>query len=149
MANASRISASAAVAILRLSVSGWSVMSPSASETSSSASLTSSVMPSPATIDADVSAGAEAGGDEGSGAPLTPPDSMQQRDYGERRPGLGYGVALGLVATGSGLAAAEVVVGLVEGSASPVVPVGQEFIDHVPKGMKDWAIEQFGTNDKA
>jgi len=53
------------------------------------------------------------------------------------------------VATGAGLAAAEVVVGLVEGSASPVVPVGQEFIDHVPKAMKDWAIEQFGTNDKA
>ena len=105
-------------------------------------------MPSPATIDADVSAGAEAGGDEGSGAPLTPPDSMQQRDYGERRPGLGYGVALGLVATGSGLAAAEVVVGLVEGSASPVVPVGQVFIDWVPKPLKDWAIEQFGTNDK-
>ncbi len=53
------------------------------------------------------------------------------------------------MATGAGLAAAEVVVGLVEGSASPVVPVGQLFIDHVPKSMKDWAIEQFGTNDKA
>ena len=58
------------------------------------------------------------------------------------------GVALGLVATAAGLAAAEVVVGLVEGSASPVVPVGQEFIDRVPRSMKDWAIEQFGTNDK-
>ncbi len=77
-----------------------------------------------------------------------PADSMQHRDYGSDRPGLGYGVALGLVATGSGLAAAEVVVGLVEGSASPVVPVGQVFIDWVPKPLKDWAIEQFGTNDK-
>ena len=73
---------------------------------------------------------------------------MDSRHYGADRPGLGYGVALGLVATGSGLAAAEVVVGLVEGSASPVVPVGQVFIDWVPKPLKDWAIEQFGTNDK-
>ncbi len=70
---------------------------------------------------------------------------METRPYGSNW----WGVALGLVATGAGLAAAEVVVGLVEGSASPVVPVGQVFIDHVPKSMKDWAIEQFGTNDKA
>jgi DMSO/TMAO reductase YedYZ molybdopterin-dependent catalytic subunit len=55
---------------------------------------------------------------------------------------------LGVVATGAGLAAAEVVVGLVEGSASPIVPVGQVFIDWVPKPLKDWAIDQFGTNDK-
>lgn len=55
---------------------------------------------------------------------------------------------LGLLATGAGLAAAELIVGLVQGSASPVVPVGQVFIDWVPKPLKDWAIEQFGTNDK-
>ena len=55
---------------------------------------------------------------------------------------------LGLVATGAGLAAAELVVGLVNGSSSPVVPVGQVFIDWVPKSLKDWAIETFGTNDK-
>ncbi len=40
------------------------------------------------------------------------------------------------------------VVGLFEGTASPVVPVGQVFIDWVPKGLKQWAIETFGTNDK-
>lgn len=59
------------------------------------------------------------------------------------------GVALGLLATAAGLAVAELVVGLIRGSASPVVPVGQEFIDVTPKWLKDWAIEQFGTNDKA
>ena len=69
---------------------------------------------------------------------------MESRPYGSNW----LGVALGLVATAAGLAAAEVMVGLVEGSASPVVPVGQEFIDRVPRSMKDWAIEQFGTNDK-
>jgi DMSO/TMAO reductase YedYZ molybdopterin-dependent catalytic subunit len=58
------------------------------------------------------------------------------------------GPVLGLVATGAGLAAAELVVGLVEGTSSPVVPVGQVFIDWVPKPLKDWAIETFGTNDK-
>ena len=32
---------------------------------------------------------------------------------------------------------------------SPVVPVGQEVIDVVPPAVKDWAIEWFGTADKA
>lgn len=59
------------------------------------------------------------------------------------------GLALGLLATAVGLAFAELIVGFVKGSASPVVPVGQEFIDITPKWLKDWAIEQFGTNDKA
>jgi hypothetical protein len=60
-----------------------------------------------------------------------------------------YGVLLGLLATGAGLAAAEMVTGLVRDTASPVVPVGQVFIDWVPPGVKDWAIQLFGTADKA
>ena len=58
------------------------------------------------------------------------------------------GPLLGLVATGAGLAAAELVVGLFERTSSPVVPVGQVFIDWVPRPLKEWAIETFGTNDK-
>ena len=58
------------------------------------------------------------------------------------------GPVLGLVVMGAGLAAAELVVGLFERTASPVVPVGQVFIDWVPRPLKDWAIETFGTNDK-
>ncbi len=54
-----------------------------------------------------------------------------------------------MLATGAGLAAAELVVGLVQGSSSPVVPVGQVFIDRVPRSLKNWAVETFGTNDKA
>ncbi len=54
-----------------------------------------------------------------------------------------------MLATAAGLAAAELVAGLISGAASPVVPVGQEFIDWTPKWLKNWAIEQFGTNDKA
>ncbi len=70
---------------------------------------------------------------------------MSDASYGPRW----QGPVLGLVATGAGLAAAELVVGLVQGSASPVVPVGQVFIDLVPRPLKNWAIETFGTNDKA
>jgi DMSO/TMAO reductase YedYZ molybdopterin-dependent catalytic subunit len=58
-------------------------------------------------------------------------------------------VLLGLLSSAAGLAAAELVVGLVRGSASPVVPVGQEVIDRVSPSVKDWAIETFGTADKA
>ncbi len=39
-------------------------------------------------------------------------------------------------------------VGLFEGTSSPVVPVGQVFIDWVPRPLKEWAIDTFGTNDK-
>lgn len=58
-------------------------------------------------------------------------------------------MTLGLVATFAGLAVAELVAGLVRGAASPVLPVGQEVIDVVPRPVKNWAIETFGTADKA
>jgi DMSO/TMAO reductase YedYZ molybdopterin-dependent catalytic subunit len=59
------------------------------------------------------------------------------------------GVVAGVIAALAGLAAAELVVGLVRDSASPVVPVGQEVIDRVPAGVREWAIDTFGTADKA
>ena len=70
---------------------------------------------------------------------------MAHRLYGSRW----HGIAIGLLSTFAGLAAAELVVGLVRGANSPVVPVGQEVIDAVPPAVKDWAIEWFGTADKA
>jgi DMSO/TMAO reductase YedYZ molybdopterin-dependent catalytic subunit len=69
---------------------------------------------------------------------------MDSASYGPKW----QGPVLGLVATGSGLAAAEITVGLFDRTSSPVVPVGQVFIDWVPRPLKDWAIETFGTNDK-
>jgi DMSO/TMAO reductase YedYZ molybdopterin-dependent catalytic subunit len=53
------------------------------------------------------------------------------------------------LSTFAGLAVAELMVGLVRGANSPVVPVGQEVIDIVPPAVKDWAIDWFGTADKA
>ncbi len=58
-------------------------------------------------------------------------------------------MAIGLLSTFAGLAVAELIVGLVRGANSPVVPVGQEVIDIVPPAVKDWAIDWFGTADKA
>ena len=58
-------------------------------------------------------------------------------------------MAIGLLSTFAGLAVAELIVGLVRGANSPVVPVGQEVIDIVPPAVQDWAIEWFGTADKA
>ncbi len=71
--------------------------------------------------------------------------SMSDRFYGSRW----HGIAIGLLSTFAGLAMAELVVGLVRGAMSPVVPVGQEVIDVVPPAVKDWAIDWFGTADKA
>ena len=58
-------------------------------------------------------------------------------------------MVLGLLSTFAGLAFAELIVGLVRGASSPVLPVGQEIIDVVPPAVKDWAIDWFGTADKA
>ena len=70
---------------------------------------------------------------------------MTEGLYGSRW----HGIAIGLLSTFAGLATAELIVGLVRGSVSPVVPVGQEIIDIVPPAVKDWAIDWFGTADKA
>lgn len=64
------------------------------------------------------------------------------------RPGWQRGLVLGLLATGAGLAVAELLVGLLTGASSPVVPVGQEFIDIAPGWLQDWAKETFGTDQK-
>jgi DMSO/TMAO reductase YedYZ molybdopterin-dependent catalytic subunit len=77
-----------------------------------------------------------------------PSDPLRGSFVSTEAPSMWRGLGLGLLATAAGLAVAELIVGLVQGSASPVVPVGQEFIDITPKWLKNWAIEQFGTNDK-
>ena len=59
------------------------------------------------------------------------------------------GLLAGLLATAAGLGAGELVAGSVRGAVSPIVPPGQWVIDHVPAGVKTWAIDRFGTADKA
>ncbi|WP_026257586.1 molybdopterin-dependent oxidoreductase [Actinopolymorpha alba] len=54
----------------------------------------------------------------------------------------------GVLATGAGLAAAELVAGVVGGAQSPVVTVGAAFIDVIPSGLREFGITLLGTADK-
>ena len=58
------------------------------------------------------------------------------------------GALAGLVAAFAALAVAQLVAGLLRGTTSPVVSVGEYVVDHVPVAVKEFAIRQFGTNDK-
>ncbi len=58
------------------------------------------------------------------------------------------GAVAGLVATAVALGTAELAASSSRGLRSPVVDVGARFIDATPVWLKDFAIEQFGTNDK-
>ena len=55
----------------------------------------------------------------------------------------------GLLAVAAGLGVGELAAGIWRAAASPVVPPGQYVIDRAPRWLKDFAIETFGTADKA
>ncbi|MFA6576438.1 MAG: molybdopterin-dependent oxidoreductase, partial [Nocardioides sp.] len=54
----------------------------------------------------------------------------------------------GLLATLVGMATGHLVASLMKPASSPVLAVGSEVIDLTPTPMKEWAIRQFGSNDK-
>ncbi|MGW0902874.1 molybdopterin-dependent oxidoreductase [Streptomyces sp. NPDC002853] len=60
----------------------------------------------------------------------------------------GLGALSGLLAGYSALATAELVSAAVRPESSPVIAVGGAAIDRTPAAVKDWAIREFGTNDK-
>ncbi len=55
----------------------------------------------------------------------------------------------GVLATLVGVAAGHFVASLLNPDSSPVLAVGSQVIDLTPTPMKEWAIRQFGSNDKA
>ncbi len=55
---------------------------------------------------------------------------------------------LGLVAVGAGLAIAQLLASLKSNLNAPVVSIGNRVIDHVPAGVKEFAIRTFGVDDK-
>ncbi|GEP37431.1 oxidoreductase [Nocardioides psychrotolerans] len=57
--------------------------------------------------------------------------------------------SFGLLATLVGMATGHLVASLLNPAASPVLAVGSAVIDLTPTPMKEWAIRQFGTADKA
>jgi len=58
------------------------------------------------------------------------------------------GALIGVTAVVAGLAIAQVVVSLKNGLNNPIVSLGNRVIDHVPVGVKEFAIRTFGINDK-
>jgi DMSO/TMAO reductase YedYZ molybdopterin-dependent catalytic subunit len=60
-----------------------------------------------------------------------------------------YGAPIGVFAVLAGLAAAQLVASLGKGLNDPVVSIGNRVIDHVPAGVKEFAIRTFGINDKS
>ena len=58
------------------------------------------------------------------------------------------GAIAGLCSAVTGLAIAELISGLADSLRSPVVSVGDRVVDNVPRPLRTWAIDTFGTNDK-
>lgn len=58
------------------------------------------------------------------------------------------GIVVGLVAGAVAIGTAQLVAGLANPQASPIVTVGQSAIDATPEWLKGWAIRTFGENDK-
>ena len=65
------------------------------------------------------------------------------------RAGLVTGVVVGVASAALGLGVAELVAGFLGRTATPVIAVGEAFIDRVPGWLKDLAVAWFGTADKA
>lgn len=73
----------------------------------------------------------------------------ESENPGSQEVDLGFGVLSGLIAAGFGLAVGELLAGLSARSRSPIAVIGDGVIDLVPQAIERWAINLFGTNDKA
>ncbi|MBI1845140.1 MAG: molybdopterin-dependent oxidoreductase [Actinobacteria bacterium] len=62
---------------------------------------------------------------------------------------LAPGITAGLLAAGGGLAVGELVAGFDAGARSPLAVIGDRIIDLVPLAVERWAVDLFGTGDKA
>ena len=79
------------------------------------------------------------------GEPLEPPAVSSD---GVVRPSWWRCCLSGLLAAAVALAVGELVSGFSAELTSPVISVGNQFVDAVPGSLKDFAIQTFGTNDK-
>jgi DMSO/TMAO reductase YedYZ molybdopterin-dependent catalytic subunit len=85
----------------------------------------------------------------GSAAPLAPEGTPRRRSATIWWPALAGVVAGALtIAVAELLAALLVRSGHTHGTPSPVVAIGQAFIDRTPPWLKDFAVSAFGTHDK-
>jgi DMSO/TMAO reductase YedYZ molybdopterin-dependent catalytic subunit len=66
---------------------------------------------------------------------------------GPRAP-IAVGAAIGLISGAVAIGVAQLVAGIGNPQASPIITVGQASIDATPEWLKSWAIRTFGTADK-
>ena len=76
------------------------------------------------------------------------PDAAPDGQVARRRAPWWWGALAGLLAVGAALAVGELVTGVLEGTSSAVVSVGEVVVENAPNWLKEFAIETFGENDK-
>ena len=69
------------------------------------------------------------------------------REVGRGR-GLLPGAVVGFLGAAVALGVANLVAAFVRPQASPIIAVGEAFIDRTPPALKNFAVQKFGTNDK-
>jgi len=75
------------------------------------------------------------------------PGHAAGREVGRGR-GLLPGAVVGFLAAAVALGVANLVAAFVRPQASPIIAVGEAFIDRTPPALKNFAVQKFGTNDK-
>jgi hypothetical protein len=70
-----------------------------------------------------------------------------QRD-GTGRPGVIAGAVMGFLAAAVAIGVATLAAAFFRPQASPIIAVGEAFIDRTPPALKEFAVEKFGENDK-
>ncbi len=63
-------------------------------------------------------------------------------------PGLIAGAVMGALAAGTAIGVATLAAAFFRPQASPIIAVGEAFIDRTPPALKNFAVERFGENDK-
>jgi hypothetical protein len=92
-----------------------------------------------------------------SGPMLAAPDETRWDGFGrddldqvstDDGPGMIAGGVTGLVAAGAAIGIATLAAAFFRPQASPIIAVGEWFIDHTPSWLKNFAVEKFGEHDK-
>ena len=76
------------------------------------------------------------------------PTSPEAPTVGPRRLRWWWGALAGALAVAAALAVGELVTGVLAGTSSSVVSVGEVVVQNAPNWLKEFAIETFGENDK-
>jgi len=73
---------------------------------------------------------------------------LDQQTTADDAPGVIAGGVMGVVAAGAAIGIATLVAAFFRPQASPIIAVGEWFIDHTPSWLKNFAVEKFGEHDK-